>query len=249
MGRIVLCVSLLLLLACKDETELPSYGGEVSIAYLRSLATERAVDLKYDYTIRGYVVANDKFGEVGYAFVVADDTGGVEIEVDARDVDEIVPLHAAVEVRCTGLTLGRVGEKICLGLASTDGYVVERIARREIYNRIKIDTAIEASANPEPRTIASLSAYDMLRYLRVDSLRALDMGAEWTDVDTLTRGRVAAIRRFTDGRDTLRVVTSGDCDYASHRLPEGLVSLSGILDWYDGAAAFRVTNHGITHLQ
>lgn len=248
MRRIALLVSMLLLaLSCARDDGEPQFGGEVSVAYLRSLAKERAVKLKYDYTIRGHVVANDKYNELSNSFVVADATGGVEIDVDMRDVDVYVPLFSTVTVRCTGLSLGRVGGKICLGVESTDEYVVERIAEAEVYNRVKVDTTNHKPVAAQRRRIAELQSRDMLRYICIDSLRAIESGALWTDVDPVAGDHVTTIRHFTDGSDTLRVVTDGRCQYASHALPEGLVSLRGVLDWYDGDIALRVSNHGITY--
>lgn len=251
MLRIVSLISIVLfVLSCsgRDRDMSPRYGGEISVAYLRSLATERAVGLKYDYTIRGYVVANDKYDEVSSCFVVADATGGVQVEVDMLDVDIYVPLFSRVTLRCSGLSLGRVGGKICLGTESEDEYVVGRIAEEEVYNRVKLDTTSTTPITAQRRHIADLSIHDMLQYLRIDSLYAIDRGSVWTDVDALTGDRLTTVRRFSDGRDTLRVVTSGRCQYAEYDLPDGLVSLFGVVDWYDGDIAFRLSNHGVLRL-
>ena len=156
-------------------------------------------------------------------------------------------VFSTVTVRCTGLSLGRVGGKICLGVESTDEYVVERIAEAEVYNRVKVDTTDQTPVSAQRRRIAELQSRDMLKYICIDSLRAIEHGVSWTDNDPITGDYVTTIRHFTDGGDTLRVVTDGRCQYASHALPDGLVSLRGVLDWYDGEMALRVSNHGITY--
>ena len=38
-------------------------GGQVSIAYLRSLLDDSSTPVLYDLTISGYVVANDRYGD------------------------------------------------------------------------------------------------------------------------------------------------------------------------------------------
>lgn len=248
MRRIVLVVSLLLAAAC--EPVVPNYGGEVSVAYLWSIATGSSVNIKNDYTIRGYVVANDLYNEVSSSFVLADDTAGVVVEVDSRDVDALVPLFSVVELRCSGLTLGRVGRRLLLGKETDGEFVTSRIAEAELQSRITVDSMPKRRVEPLKRHIAELGAYDMYRYIRIDSLRAVDdANGYWTDLDTLNGERLTSLRHFSDGSDTLAVVVDGRCSYSQTPLPEGLVSLCGILDWHDGDMAFRITNRDILTLK
>lgn len=244
MRRIVLFVSVALLWACDGEREM-ARSTEVSIAYLRSMATAAVVDIGHDYVIRGNVVANDIFGEVTKSFVVADDTGGVVVEVDSRYVYTLVPLFSTVAVRCSGLSLGRIGNRVSLGVRSEEDSYVARIPEAEIYNHVSVDSTSMHHVEPRRCRIADITEEDMLRYVRIDSLCAVERGVAWTEVDMLTGDRITTVRHFSDGRDTLRVVTAGDCNYASYTLPEGVVTLAGIVDWYDGALALRVTNRAI----
>ena len=247
MRRIALLVSLLLAIAC-ESNDAPSRGGEIPIVRLWNMATESVVKIKGDYTIRGYVVANDKLAEVEHCIVVADDTAGVEVAIDARDVDIMIPLYSEVSVRCTGLVVRRLGGKLLLGLESDGEYVVNRLPEEELYNRITVDTTQSVRISAKRRHVADLGSSDMLTYIRIDSLYYAEGNTCWTDVDPLTGKRATTIRYFEENDDTLRVVTNGDCRYATHKIPEGYLSLQGILDWYDGAYALRVTNHEIVPL-
>lgn len=237
-------VSIVLLLACDSDSELQR-GKEVSIAYLCSMATASVVDIGRDYVIHGDVVANDIFGEVSKSFVVADDTGGIVVEVDSRYVDALVPLFSSVAIRCSGLSLGRTNGRVALGVRSDDEGFVARIPEADVYNYIKVDSTSMHHVEPRRCRIADISEDYMFRYVRVDSLRAVERGVAWTDVDILTGDRITTVRHFSDGCSTLRVVTAGDCDYAAYMLPEGIVTLAGIVDWCDGDVALRVTNRAI----
>ena len=53
--------------------------GDVSIAYLRSLADERSQRIKSDIWIEGCVVLNDKLGETYKSFVLYDKHAGIEV--------------------------------------------------------------------------------------------------------------------------------------------------------------------------
>lgn len=239
-------VSIMLLVACSNERE-PQRSTEVSIAYLCSMATASVVDVKHDYTIRGDVVANDIFGEVSNSFVVTDDTGGVVVEVDSPHVYARVPLFSNVAIRCSGLSLGRTNGRVVLGIRSDDGSVTH-IPEEDIYSHIAVDSTSLRHVEPLHRHIRDITTDDMLRYVYVEALRATERGVAWTDVDTLTGDRITTVRHFSDGSSTLRVVTAGDCAYAAQMLPEGVVTLAGIVDWYDGAIALRVTNRGVIHI-
>ena len=244
MRGIVFVISLWLLVACSNDIE-PTRGGDVSIAYLWSMATAQSVDIKDDYTVRGYVVANDKYDEIASSFVVADATAGIVVEVDSRDVNSLIPLFSEVAIRCSGLSMSRYGRRIVLGIKGDGDYMVSRIPETEIYNRITVDSTTYHDVEPLRRRAGEITENDMLRYVRVDNVRAIDCGALWTDMDTLTGRRLTTVRHFTDGEDTLSVVTDGQCYYADHPLPTGHVTLAGIIDWHDGAIALRITNRGI----
>lgn len=244
MRKIVLVISLWLLTSCSDDSA-TMRGGEISIAYLWSMATAQCVDIKDDYTIRGYVVANDKYDEFASSFVVADATGGIAVEVDSHDVNSFIPLFSEVTIHCSGLSLGRYGGKVTLGTKGNGEYLVSRIPETEIYNRITVDSTTYHRIEPLRRRAREITQDDMLRYVRIDSLRAVDDRAQWTDIDTLTGKLLTTVRHFSDGRDTLSVVTDGRCYYADHPLPEGLVTLAGVVDWHDDAIVLRISNHGI----
>ena len=225
MRGIVFVISLWLLVACSNDIE-PTRGGDVSIAYLWSMATAQSV-------------------EIASSFVVADATAGIVVEVDSRDVNSLIPLFSEVAIRCSGLSMSRYGRRIVLGIKGDGDYMVSRIPETEIYNRITVDSTTYHDVEPLRRRAGEITENDMLRYVRVDDVRAIDCGALWTDMDTLTGQRLTTVRHFTDGEDTLSVVTDGQCYYADHPLPTGHVTLAGIIDWHDGAIALRITNRGI----
>ena len=77
--------------------------GDISIAYLHSLADGRSQRLRGDMWIEGCVVLNDKLGESYKSFVLYDGTAGIEVKVDLEDVDRVLPLYAGLRIRCEGL--------------------------------------------------------------------------------------------------------------------------------------------------
>lgn len=243
-ARYVVSLLLLSVLGCaQPETYHPR--GDVSIAYLRSMADGRSTLVKDDLYIEGRVVLNDKLGESFKQFVVDDGSAGVVIEVDSDNIDVLVPLYSTVRVRCAGLYLGREGSRFTLGVRPTAEYVVDRIAEDELFNYVTVTTCDSAPPVPIVRSIADITAYDMLRYVCVEDLILVEdeQGATWCDEvgrDELYR---STQRHFTDGRDTLTVATINCCHYATEHIPTHRITLAGIVDSYDGEFVLRLSNH------
>ena len=245
MRLIVLYISLVVvLLGCSSEKGGSDYR---SVASLWSYARRGTTLITDDIYIKGYILANDKYGELNGAIVVADDSAGVMIELDMDDVESCFPLHSMVKVRCSGLWLGSVGAKLMLGDQPVGEYVVDKIAASKAQNYILPLAENSNTPTLRQRKIAELEYRDMLSYVVVDSISiiATEQGLKWTDIDTLSGRPITTLRHFCAEGDTLRVVTDARCHYAFEAIPSGCVRLAGILDWYDGDIALRIADHNI----
>ena len=249
--HISLILSLLLPLASCSSESLRAPRGEVSVAYLWSLAAERSTKIKRDIYIVGHVVANDKFGELGKAIVIDDGSGGIELKIEGEDINSVVPLFSQVMLRCSGLNLGREGAKTVMGRAPTAEYVVDRIDMDDLLNYL---TLVDCNTVPESErlTISAIDSHKMLHYVTLSNLQLVDNEQEmtWCDVDPQNRQEhMTTIRHFHDLCDTLRVVVDGACHYAGEKLPTHPCSLHGIVDWHDGDIALRISAYQLVEQQ
>lgn len=249
MRVIALIISMLLACAACSSGSGHSGGveGDVSIAYLRSMADTRSQRIKSDVWIEGIVVLNDKLGESYKSFVVYDGTAGVEVKVDLEDVDRALPLYSGVRIRCEGLHVGREGERCVLGAEPTAEYVVDRIAESEIPNRITLYDAGNPREYATTRRIAELGYSEMLAYVRVDGVRLIaeERGVLWCDANAEDVPFDSSLHHFTDGCDTLTVATSNRCYYATEPIMEEEVSLIGVVDSYRGELVLRLSDRKI----
>lgn len=246
MRRIVLYISIVIsLLGCSDRVE--SEAEYCSIASLWRYARRGTSLITEDIYICGSVVANDKYGELNGAIVVADGSGGVELELDMDNIATIYPLHSKVEICCSGLWLGSVGPKLMLGAEPTGEYVVDRIAANRALNHISALDKESDTPTISHRRIAELGYRDVLSYVAVEGVALVDdeRGRWWTDIDTLLGEPITTVRHFVQGNDTIRVVTDARCDYATEYIPASTLTLSGLLDWYDGDIALRIVDHSV----
>lgn len=244
----MLLISMLLAcVTCSDGGHDSGVEGDVSIAYLRSMADARSQRIKSDIWVEGIVVLNDKLGESYKSVVVYDDTAGVEVKLDLEDVDKTLPLYSGVRIRCDGLHVGREGERCVLGAEPTAEYVVDRIAESEIPNRITLYDAGAPRELATKRRIADIGYSDMLAYVRIDGVRliAQERGALWCDANAADAPFESSLRHFTDGRDTLTVATLNRCYYATELIMEEEVTLIGVVDSYRGELVLRLSDHKI----
>lgn len=194
-------------------------------------------------TIQGTVVANDKYDEISKRIVVADESGGIEVAIDMDNIESKIPLNSNIEIRVGGLYIGRQGKKCILGTKPTGEYVVDRLKESEIPLYIRF-TDNKETVRAKRMKIAEIENRHLLHYVCIDDVEFIDeeLGLEWCDCDSLNQ-YVESIRHITDGRDTLRVVCSAECEYASAQLPEGKLKMYGIVDYAQRDIALRITNN------
>ena len=119
--RTIVFGSLLLfvLQACGNASSPEYESGDgtarrVSIAYLKSLCRGVLHPVTEDLWIEGCVVGNDLYGEFPDALVVEDESGGIEVLIDAKRLYRTFDAGSTVRVYCNGLALGDYGGKVQL---------------------------------------------------------------------------------------------------------------------------------------
>ena len=246
MRPIALYISLVIsLLGCSDRVEI---GAESrSIASLWSYARRGTTLITEDIYLCGYVVANDKYGELNRAIIVADESGGVMVELDMDNIASLYPLNSKVKICCSGLWLGTIGPKLILGAEPSGDFVVDRLSADRVLNHISLLAKNDDTPTIKYREIAELGYRDVLSYVAVENVRLVEeeRGKRWTDIDTLWGEPIATVRHFVQDDDTLRVITDARCIYATEYIPTTNLTLAGILDWYDSDVALRIVDHSV----
>lgn len=246
MRRIALFISLMLIGCSTNTPDEHVVTGDVSIAYIRSLADARSSKIKQDIWIEGTVTLNDKLCESYKSFVLCDGTAGIEVNIDTEWVDLVIPLYSHVRIRCEGLYLGREGARITLGAEPTGEYTVDRISESEIFNYMEVDLT-QPVLRPERQQIAYIDFEDVLDFVRIDSVWVIDehSSAMWGDDNAKDRPYDSSLRCFTDGSDTITVATLNRCHYITEHIPGGMVSLFGVVDSYDRKVVLRLNSHPV----
>lgn len=222
-------------------------AGEVSIAYLKSLCKNRMVEIHSDITISGVVVANDWLGEYYKSFVVMDKTGGIQVALDVYDIYRHIPIFSKVTIFCNGMTLGRVGGKVELGMWPTSEFIVDNIPADMLGRYIRVDATVSEVEAVKHTEIGELSLQDITTVVQFDNVHISDRGCgTWCEI--VDGAWVDTVRVIEDSEGgCLSVRIRGGCDYAGDYIPEGKFSIKGIVDYSADEYYLRIINNGITY--
>lgn len=165
-----------------------------SVAYLKSLCDGKSsVAIAQDITIRGFVTANDLYGEFHRTIVVEDASGGISIAAEGSPLADLYPFGIVATVRCNGLTLCDYGGKIQLGTTPGDGGA-GCIPREELARYIRTEPPGGETPSAQLLTFDAVSARHIDTRVRFDDVRFADAGKTWCDTDPET-GRAVATER------------------------------------------------------
>lgn len=240
-----------LLLGSCDKTTRPRLPEEQtptnSIAYLKSLCDGRSSRVvTEEITVRGFITANDLYGEFYKSLVVEDASGGISVAADLGSVAAVCPFGYVATLRCQGLVLTEYGGKIQIGTAS-EGSGAGRIPEEDFDRYVSVE-APEGDALHRARTITlgELSEEWVDTRVRIDGVRFTQPGVMWCDIDPESGEPIATERTFVDAQGrSLAVRTAAGCSYAKEPVPSGTGSLLGILDCFNGKFTLRITNRDI----
>lgn len=221
--------------------------GSITIAHLKSLATDRSTTIVDDIAIEGYVVANDLYGELYKSIYVCDRSGGIEISVDCRSSATIFPVGARIVVHCSSLALGDYGGQLILGAQPTGEYVVDRVAESDFATYFTIDRTDAMMIEPQRITLADLAPQHIGNYVYISGVDfGTQAGSEWCERDPATGEFVTTERLLSDRSGTSIVVRiDGRCSYAAEPIPHGRGAIGAIAEFFNGAYQLRIINRNI----
>ena len=176
--RTIVFGSLLLfvLQACGNASSPEYESGDgtarhVSIAYLKSLCRGVLHPVTEDLWIEGCVVGNDLYGEFPDALVVEDESGGIEVLIDAKRLYRTFDSGSTVRVYCNGLALGDYGGKVQLGLPPTAEYILDRISAESLGRHVRRIGDGSVDFVPRELSFGEVAASRIATYVRFRKVR------------------------------------------------------------------------------
>ena len=243
-----LLFSLLSFIACTspfNDGTTDSSPQEVSIAHLKSLCKGDHYRIAKEYTIRGVVIATDWLGELNKSAIIVDETGGLEIAIDSRNISEHLPIYSEVTILCNGLMLARIGGKIELGAVPMGDFPLNNIDDEMFDRYIQVVGVCEDFAPPTKR-ISDIGVADISSVVRLDNLRLYseEQGLKWCD--TVDGKAETTYRTFIDSEgNTIDIRTLSSCTYALEEIPQNEITVIGAIDYSDNRYFLRIVNKWI----
>ncbi len=241
--------------ACRAEEEFaytshsdPEGQGCLSIAYLKTLCRGESHLIAIDCCIEGLITANDLYGEYSHALVLEDQSGGIEVSVEGKELFRHYPTGRTLRIFCQGLALADYGGKVILGAAPTGEYPADRIGAEELTLRLQLLDDAPRSPRPLPITLRDASLKLVGRYVELEALRVAEAEEEipWCTQDSLTGEPLTTTRHLVDrAGDTLDLYLPATITYASELIPTEEVRCAGILDYFNRRFQLRPVNRSI----
>ena len=244
-SAICLCIS-----SCVPSPNRPEQESRrLTIEELKGLCEGSAYLISDDIYIEATVMGSDWLGELYKSAIVIDDTGGVELAIDSRNISKRLPVYSDVIINCNGLVLARMGGKIKLGVPPTGEYPVDNIVDESMDKFIHI-VALNSDREVATKQFSDIGTEDIGNAVRFEGIRICDeeQGLNWCDRDEEGE-QITTTRTLVDGRgERLEVRIISTCTYGKERIPLKEIAVIGTIDYADDHYFLRILNQSITEL-
>ncbi len=222
--------------ACCDSAPIPDTGASLSasnctIATLRELYDGHTRLLDGDIRIAGRVTTSDDEANFYKSIVVEDGSGAVEIMAGITDLATIYPAGVELGIDLRGCALGQSYGVMQIGRypAPYSGYATDYFSSRVLLDRHITRGDEIAAVESTPVAISDLRREMCGRLVTIDSLL---LRQPVLDDEYAAPAVWSGYATFDDqSGDSIVVYTRRYADYADHRIPDGHVELTGILQY------------------
>jgi hypothetical protein len=195
-----------------------------------------------DIVIKGIVVGNDESGNIYKKIYLQDETGGIDVEIDATNIYTLFKIGQRVYIECKGLYLGTYGGAIELGYPfnGSIGRIPSAMAAEHIFR----DSL--PGKKPVPIVIDPASGGPFAKYINmlvsIEQVRFPDAGQPFVTGGVTTSrvvGDADGNPLSMDGNSVI-LYNSSYATFANNLLPYGVGTLQGIFTVFSTKYEFLV---------
>lgn len=198
------------------------------------------------YIIEGIVTTSDESGNYFKQIVIQDETGAIQLDVDAYDLYLSYQVGQKIVLDVTGLYIGGYGRLMQIGAAPSSGYP-SRIPEDTFTKYAQIDglASSETMVKPQVISMAELSstAPDSPAGLSMQNLLITVEGVTFENAgkQTLsTSGSNGVSQTIRNAEGSAILYTSGYSDFWDYYCPTGTGNITGILSCYNATWQIRL---------
>ncbi|MDD3877719.1 MAG: DUF5689 domain-containing protein [Bacteroidales bacterium] len=202
------------------------FSANTTISQLLAMYTGGVVNIDSNVIVKGLVVANDESGNFYKQIIIEDDSSGLQIQIDKKDLYTTYKLGQRVYVKCDGLALGEYGGNLQLGY--NVGGVISRIPAAQLETHLFLDSLPGLVPDPKPVTIPTLSTTKLNMLVKFDSLHFTEPGLTFANTNATTN------RNLSDQLGNIIILrTSNYATFQSSLMPTGIGSVTGVLSIFN----------------
>lgn len=189
-----------------------------------------ATTIRENMVVAGRVTTSDKGGNFFRTLVIEEATGALELMIGMDYLYRTYPVGTLLAVRLQGLAIDEYNGVLRVGLQPSewDYRTTSYMSHAAVVDKYVYRANSVVEPTPERLLAGELTKRLCGRLVTVEGVQVDDKATTWAD------GRYTCYRKFRDTQgDTVYVQTSPYARFATQKLPEGEVALTGVL--YYGA--------------
>ena len=211
------------------ENIMVNFSSNTSISQLQAMFTGNTQSITTDVVIKGKVVGNDQSGIIYKALYIEDDSAGIEIAIDQKNLYNTYKPGQRVFVKCNGLALGLSKGNLELGYYSVSTSTFNAIPSVLVSTHIFTDSL--TGAVPLPISLSSSNYANPVylnRLVKFDNIYFPDSNQLFCPTgSTYADHQISSIPVTS-----LVLYASPYASYALDKIPAGTGSVTGIMVKY-----------------
>lgn len=209
------------------------FPANTTIPQLIAMYTGGVVNITTDIVVKGLVVANDESGNFYKQIIIQDDTSGLQIQIDQKDLYTTYKLGQRVFVKCNGLALGQYGGNLQLGYNVAGE--ISRIPASKLADHLFIDSLPGIVPAPRLLSIPTLANTYLNMLVKLDGIHFADPGLPFATPTATTN------RNMLDSLGNILVLrTSNYATFQPRLIPTGTGSVTGVLSIFNSSYQFFI---------
>jgi len=241
-GLVIILSASLVLLSCRKTFEEPPGPADPGLIPTHTIQQLKAMHTNFgafdvlnsDIIISGVVVANDKSGNLYKEIYLQDETGGINLLLDANGLYNSFPVGRKVYIKCNGLCISDYNRLIQLGIKATVAGVpsIQAIASNLIDKYViggtlnnpvtpKVVTVSQLTTNMQDSLLGSLIQLNNYEFVPGDSSKTFADTSAYKNSVNLTVKNCRA-------NSSIIIRTSGFANFAGVNVPNGNGTLTAI---------------------
>jgi len=220
--------------------------AELNQYYRDSLHSASPILITKDIIIKGVVISSDKAGNIFKSLYIQDETGGINIKLDQKEIYNIYKLGQRIYIKCKGLYMGNYKGVPQIGYINSGSlsYIPSTLFNTYIFK----DSLPGNPPTPRVMNISDFTLNDISTLIKLDSVH-------FAPADTMQPFVVPGTAYGTDrtiidkNGNSIVIYTSVYADFATALVPKGTGSIVAILSYYNGTNSYQLYLRDINDVQ